>query len=129
MQGIMGSALLEKRVQVASDGSLRLQLPENLRGQQVEVYIRSLAPETDAELIAEINRPLPAPIRARYDALMELRRAETLTPSEYDELQALTDTVEGDHLRRWENLATLARRQNEQPQVLATRFGLLPPPT
>ena len=121
----MGNALLDKRVQVASDGTVLLQLPIDLRGQEVEVHIRSLVPETDAELIAEIVRPLPTKTRERYDGLMEKRRAETLTPEEYDELQILTDAVESDHLRRWESLGALAKRQGASIGELAVRFGLV----
>jgi hypothetical protein len=122
----MGSALLEKRMHIASDGTLHLQLPDTLRDQEVEVHVRSIAPRTEVELIAEINRPLPSSVRARYEALTEKRSAETLLPGEYEELQTLTDAVEGDHLRRWENLATLANRLNEPLQTLAVCFGLFP---
>lgn len=103
-----------------------LNVPEALRGQEVTVQVRSSLPTTETELIAAINRPLPLAVRTRYEALMEKRRAETLSPDEYDELQMLTDTVEGDHLRRWENLAELASLFGEDPRETAVRFSLIP---
>jgi hypothetical protein len=122
----MGSAILERRTRITAEGNLLLNLPEALRGQEVTVQVRSSLPTTETELIAEINRPLSLAIRTRYEAMMEKRRAETLSPSEYDELQSLTDTVEGDHLRRWENLAKLASLRGENPLETAARFSLLP---
>ncbi|MCX6368678.1 MAG: hypothetical protein NTX57_18510 [Armatimonadetes bacterium] len=122
----MGSAILERRTRITAEGNLLLNLPEALRGQEVTVQVRSSLPTTETELIAEINRPLSLAIRTRYEAMMEKRRAETLSPSEYDELQSLTDTVEGDHLRRWENLAKLASLRGENALEAAARFSLLP---
>lgn len=122
----MSTAVLEQRARISADGSLLLQLPESLYGQEVEVQVRSLLPITEAELVAAINRPLATAIRTRYELLMEHRRAETLTDVEYSELQALTDTVEGDHLRRWEYLAQLATLRNEALLETAARFGLAP---
>jgi hypothetical protein len=122
----MGSAILERRTRITAEGNLLLNLPEALRGQEVTVQVRSSLPASEIELIAEINRPLSLAIRTRYEALMEKRRAETLSTAEYDELQIVTDLVEGDHLRRWENLSKLANLRDENPLETATRFGLLP---
>jgi hypothetical protein len=122
----MGSAILERRTRITAEGNLLLNLPEALRGQEVTVQVRSSLPASEIELIAEINRPLSLAIRTRYEALMEKRRAETLSTAEYDELQSLTDLVEGDHLRRWENLASLANLRGENPMETVTRFGLIP---
>lgn len=122
----MGSAILERRTRITAEGNLLLNLPEALRGQEVTVQVRSSLPDTETELIAEINRPLLLAVRTRYEALMEKRRAEILNATEYDELQSLTDIVEGDHLRRWENLTKLANLRGENPLETAARFSLLP---
>ena len=42
-------------------------------------------------MLLEINRSLPADTQRRYDGLIAKRRAEVLTPEEYDELLRLTD--------------------------------------
>ena len=79
---------------------------------------------TAPELVAEINRPLPVALRTRYTTLLEKRHAETLTPEEYEELQELTDQVEADQLRRWENVTKLAELRGEPPLQTASNFGL-----
>lgn len=122
----MSVAILEQRARIASDGTLLLHLPDSLRGQEVEVQVRSVLPNDEDELVAAINRPLPALVRRRYDALVDKRKAGTLSEPEYAELQTLTDAVEQDHLDRWECLARLAALRGEDPMESAARFGLLP---
>lgn len=121
----MSTAILEQRARIAEDGTLLLHLPENLRGQEVDVQVRHLVPMTETELIAKINRPLAAPVRQRYEVLVAKRKDETLTTDEYDELQALTDVVEEDHLRRWEYLGRLAALQGLDLMRVAARYGLV----
>jgi hypothetical protein len=111
-------------MQVGANGTVLLRLPESARGQEVEIRVVTADTPSEAELVETINRPLDASLRKRYDALVLRRVAETLTPAEYEELQTLTDVVEGDHLRRWECIANLATLQGKSPQEIATRFGL-----
>jgi hypothetical protein len=120
----MGNAVLERRMQVGANGTVLLRLPESVRGQEVEIRVLTTTSVlSETELIETINRPLEATLRKRYNFLMARRVAETLTSAEYDELQTLTDAVEGDHLRRWECVANLATRRGQSPQEIATQFA------
>jgi hypothetical protein len=121
----MGNAVLDRRMQVGANGTVLLRLPESVRGQEVEIRVlATTSVPSEAELIETINRPLDSTLRKRYEVLMARRVAETLTPAEYEELQTLTDAVEGDHLRRWECVAKLAALRGQSPQEIATQFGL-----
>jgi hypothetical protein len=101
-----------------------LRLPEAVRGQEVEIRVVTTTTLSELALIETINRPLDTTLRKRYDFLVARRMAETLTPAEYEELQALTDAVEDDHLRRWECVADLATLKGKSPQEIAAQFGL-----
>lgn len=64
---------------------------------------------TEAELLQRINRALPREIQRRYDTLSEKRKAETLTPQEYEELLTLTNQVEAFEAQRVAYLGELAQ--------------------
>ncbi len=78
-------------------------------------------PRAEAELLLKINRGVPPEVQRRYDELIIKRRAESLTPDEYDELLRLTDQVEDSEARRLEHLAELARlRKTSLPALMKT---------
>ncbi len=113
-------------MQVGASGTVLLRLPEAVRGQEVDIRVSVTTVLSEAALIETINRPLDATLRRRYELLVTQRVADTLTPEEYDELQALTDAVEGDHLKRWQCIAELAALRGRSPRDIATQFGLAP---
>ena len=83
---------------------------------------------TEADLLRRINLGLPDDLRARHDALIDRRRAESLTPAEQDELLALTDQVEAREAERLSALSELARHRGVSLSTLMADLGL-PAPT
>jgi hypothetical protein len=78
-------------------------------------------PRAEAELLLRINQGVPPEVQRRYDQLIAKRRAESLTPDEYDELLRLTDQIESLEAHRMEHLAELARlRQTSLPALMKT---------
>jgi hypothetical protein len=61
------------------------------------------------------------------ELLVAKRRAEVLTPEEYDELLRLTDEVEAHDTRRVENLVKLAQLRQVTLDQLMEDLGLRPP--
>jgi hypothetical protein len=64
--------------------------------------------QEEAELLLQINSPLPADIQRRFDELIRKRDAETLNNEEYVELLRLTQQVEAFDVARLEALTKLA---------------------
>jgi iron-sulfur cluster repair protein YtfE (RIC family) len=76
-------------------------------------------PRYEAELLVKINKGLAPDMQARYDALITKRRAECLTPEEYQELLQLTQQVEQFEAQRVKYLAELAQlRQTSLTHLL-----------
>ena len=86
----------------------------------------SLSKEESA-LLQQINEGLPPDVQQRYDALIEKRQAETLTPDEHQELIALNDQAEEADVERVKALAALAQIRNVSITDLMNELGLLPP--
>lgn len=70
------------------------------------------AAQDEEALLRLVQRRLPDDLQQRYDELIAKRRAETLTPEEYEELLRLTDEVEAHNTRRVESLVKLALRRS-----------------
>jgi len=83
--------------------------------------------QSEAELLLKINQGVPPTIQKRYDELVAKRRAETLTPEEYDELLGLTEQVEKFETRRIEDLTELARLRKTSLTALMDDLGIRPP--
>ncbi len=86
----------------------------------------SLPPE-EAALLVQINRGLPAELRARLRLLNERCEDEALTPDEHAELLGLVAKVEGLEVERMESLSRLARLRGVPLTVLMDDLGLRPP--
>jgi hypothetical protein len=83
---------------------------------------------SEAELLRRINEGAPPEMQRRYDELIAKRRAETLSPEEYEELLHMTEQMESIEVRRLECLAQLARlRQTSLPELMK-ELGIAPPP-
>lgn len=65
-------------------------------------------PEHESELLRVLNQPVPPELQARYDELIGLRDAETLTPAQHQELLSLTQQVEAHNVTRVKALTELA---------------------
>jgi hypothetical protein len=85
-------------------------------------------PEVESELLERINRGVPSDLQARYDSLIAKRRAESLTSGEYEELQHLTDQVEGLNVERVAALVELARLRQVSIDELLAQLGIQAPP-
>lgn len=87
-----------------------------------------LSPEsqTDSELLEAISRGLPAEGWERYHDLIAKRRAETLTPAEYAELIATTESIEEANVQRVACLAELADRRRISIDQLMDDLGIRP---
>jgi len=73
----------------------------------LRLHAHRLAPvlsTTEADLLEQINRGLPVERQTRYDELIEKRLAETLTPTEHQELMQLNQAVEQLNVARIKNL-------------------------
>jgi hypothetical protein len=80
----------------------------------------------EAELTRKAKERLPREIESRYKVLAKKRDAESLTPSEYQELLRLTDKVEHFEVQRLEALAQLARLRGLSLKALVKALGLQP---
>ena len=84
-------------------------------------------PRTEARLLLKINQGLSPKVQKRYDELIVKRRAESLTPDEYDELLRISDHVENLEARRIEHLSELARLRKTSLTSLMEDLGIRPP--
>jgi len=81
-------------------------------------------PQTEAELLQEINQRLPADLQAHYIELIQKRQAERLTPSEHEELLRLTEQVEAMNVQRVAHLVKLAQLRGVPLPKLMADLGL-----
>ncbi len=89
-------------------------------------YYAPVLSEAESELFLKINRGLPFDQQRRYDELTEKRRAETLTPEEYNELLRITEQVEKLHVERLEHLCKLADLRQVPLPALMDQLGIQP---
>jgi hypothetical protein len=85
-------------------------------------------PKAESELLLKINQGIPEDVWKRYNDLITKRRAETLTPDEYDELLRLTDQIEALNVRRIEYLSELASLRKTSLSNLMEQLGIRTPP-
>jgi hypothetical protein len=85
-------------------------------------------PPTEAELLQKIKQDLGLSPEtwSRYDQLVRQRRAEKLTAYEYDELIALTDTVEAANVERIKYLIELAKLRGASLEQVMSDLGIRP---
>ena len=84
-------------------------------------------PQVEAELLLKINQGVSPEVQKRYDELIAKRRAESLTPNEYEELLHLADQTEKLETRRMEHLAELARLRRISLTDLMGNLGIRSP--
>ena len=126
---------IQLRAEVSSDQLIRAvaQLPP-VEWERFVARIFALRPphaeralsHEESELLLKINQGLPAETQHRYDALIAKRRANALTPEEYEELLRLTDDIERRDAIRIEDLSQLARMRNVPLLALMTELGISP---
>ncbi len=80
----------------------------------------------EAELMLEIEKGLPPEIQRRFDELNEKRQAETLTPSEHEELLNLVEQIERTNAKRFGYMAELARMRGISLTELMTESDYFP---
>ena len=80
----------------------------------------------ESALLMKINQGVPAETQRRYDALLAKRRANSLTPEEYEELLRLTDEIEQFDATRITYLVELARLRDMPLPVLMNELGIAP---
>jgi len=128
---------IETRSQVSLDellnGVAQLDTPElehfishvlTLRAKRIAPSL----PTEEAEVLEKINQGVPSDIQQRYDELTAKRRAETLTPHEYQELLALIDRIEQADAERVQALTELAQFRKVSVMTLMAELGIRPPP-
>jgi hypothetical protein len=81
----------------------------------------------EAELLLKIHQDRPADLHTRYQELLTKRQAETLTPTEYEELLQCTEQVEQWEAQRVEYLAELARWRRISLTQLLQELNFQPP--
>jgi len=86
----------------------------------------SVLPRMESELLKKINIPVPSEIQKRYDHLLHLRNAGTLSEEEYQELIELTGYTERLNVHRLENLVELAKVRNVPLDELIRQLELKP---
>lgn len=89
---------------------------------------REAACSDEIRLTREARKELPRTLEARYKDLAKKRDAESLTPSEYDELLDLTDRIERFEVQRLEALSRLAKLRGLSLRALIGELGLQPSP-
>ena len=80
----------------------------------------------ESALLMKINQGVPVETQRRYDALIAKRRANSLTPEEYEELLRLTDDIEQFDATRITYLVELARLRDMPLPVLMNELGIAP---
>lgn len=81
----------------------------------------------EVELTRKARERLPREIESRYKVLARKRDAESLTPSEYQELLVLTDRIELFGVQRLEALVRLAKLRGLDLDILMAELDLPPP--
>jgi hypothetical protein len=90
---------------------------------------RSHSPFADeAALLLKINSGMSAETRERYLELIEKRRAESLSPTEHEELLQLSDWSEELQAERLEALLELSRLRGVPLRELMDSLGIKPSP-
>jgi hypothetical protein len=84
-------------------------------------------PAEEADLLRAINEGIPAELHDHYEALIERRRAGTLTPAEHTELLHLTDRMEAAEAERLSHLASLSRLRGVSLGTLLESLGIRAP--
>lgn len=83
-------------------------------------------PSAEAELLLQINHPVPAAMQDRYDELLKRRDARTLSTAEQEELLQLTDQIELLEAERVKHLIELARLRQVSLDEVMKQLGLEP---
>lgn len=84
-------------------------------------------PAEESDLLQKINQGLPLEVQERYDALTAKRRAETITPAEYQELLVLVEQIEQAEAERVQHLIALAQLRQVSLNTLMQDLGIHPP--
>jgi hypothetical protein len=84
-------------------------------------------PRSESELLLNINQGTPEKFKYRYTELIEKRRAETLSPKEYNELLRMTREAEKIETQRVECLTQLAKIRKTTLSDLMKSLGLQNP--
>jgi transcriptional regulator of heat shock response len=84
-------------------------------------------PQREAELLQQINRGLPTPVKHRYAELSAMLADETLTAQEHQELLTLIDQVELANVERIKHLIALAQLRGVDLDILLDQLGIQPP--
>jgi hypothetical protein len=82
--------------------------------------------EQESVLMMKINQAIPATLQKRYEDLSTKNRAETITPTEHEELLKVIQKVEIKNAERLENLIELSRMRNISLDALMTQLHLHP---
>ncbi len=81
-------------------------------------------PERESQLLMKINKAIPVALQNRYELLLAKNRAETITPTEHEELLSVIEKVEIKNAERLENLIELSRLRNMPLDVLMKQLHL-----
>ncbi len=120
-------------IEALLDAAAQLEAPEFERfiSELLAMRARRIAPslsKDEAALLQQINKRLPPDIQQRYDALIEKRELETLTPEEYQELISLNDQIEMANAERIKAIGELAQLRNVSFTDLMNELGIHPTP-
>lgn len=82
---------------------------------------------SESELLLKINQGIPSGLQNRFNELIALRQALTLTEAEYAELIQLGDRIEQLDAERIASLAELAQLRNQSLTEVMQNLGIQPP--
>lgn len=82
--------------------------------------------KTETELLMKINQGPPPDMQRRFRKLNRKRKAETITPEEYQELLALIDRIEQFDVERVKYLAELANLRGLSLTALMNELDIRP---
>ncbi len=110
------------RTEAARNGlSLQTQIVQSLSDNDV-------APDDNAsneeQLLNKIKQWIPAHQHKTYLGLVEKRRGDNITPSEYEELLLLTDMVETAHAVRMRHLIQLSDLRHISLEILLREMSI-----
>jgi hypothetical protein len=117
-------SLTEKRLQQRSlqEGRKKEELAAKLLASSLA--ISTLSDVTEAQLLERINQGWDEATWARYHELVGLRKAESLTQAEHQELCTLTNQREIAHANRLRDVAELAKLRNVTLEEAMTQLGI-----
>lgn len=92
--------------------------------QQLQPSFTITPSPSESELLQQINLGLSSKIWEQYEALIDKRQSETLTPEEHTILIAISNQIEKANARRIQALIALANLRKTSLEIVMSDLGI-----